>query len=95
MTPVTDRSFGILIAYLIPGFLTVQAMQQHSPTLRAWFGAAENAEPTVGGFLYVSVVSFAAGLLASTVRWLLLDTFHERTGIRKPAWDFSQFTRQY
>ena len=27
------------------------------------------------------------GLLASTIRWLVIDAIHHRTGITKPSWD--------
>ncbi|MCH7725100.1 MAG: hypothetical protein IH991_01270 [Planctomycetes bacterium] len=45
--------------------------------------------PTVGGFLYVTLASLAAGLTVSTVRWAVVDSIHHRTGIRKPNWDYS------
>lgn len=90
MSTLTDRNFGILIAYLIPGFLTLHAMQLHSPTISQWLGANPSASPTVGGFLYVSVVSIAAGMLASTLRWLVLDGIHHRSGVRASDWDFSR-----
>jgi hypothetical protein len=39
-------------------------------------------------FLSGTVEAMAAGLAVSTVRWLLIDTLHHRTGLRPPPWDF-------
>src|SRR5262249_34955165 len=35
----------------------------------------------------------AVGLTVSTVRWLLIDALHHRTGIRPPAWDFARLEK--
>src|SRR5205085_10439214 len=57
--------------------------------LRTWIAAPPADPPTVGGFLFVTVASIGVGLTVSTLRWLLIDTLHHRTGLRPPAWDFS------
>jgi hypothetical protein len=44
----------------------------------------------VGGFLFATVASVGAGLLASTVRWLVLDHLHGWTGLRAPTLDFAK-----
>src|ERR1043166_3090482 len=90
-TPLTD--FGLLIAYVLPGFLALWGGTAVSPVLRAWFGTPPANAPTVGGFLSLTVASIAAGLTVSTVRWLLVDTLHHRTGIPPPPWDFSALER--
>ena len=93
MTAVTDKTFGLLIAYLLPGFICLWGVSHFSPTVQSWLGAATQDAPTLGGFLYVTVASIGAGLTASTVRWLLIDTLHHWTGIRAPSWDFSKLQR--
>ena len=47
------------------------------------------AEPSLAGFLDGTVEAIIAGLTISTVRWLVLDTIHHRTGVRPPSWDFA------
>src|SRR5262249_36119232 len=47
---------------------------------------------TVGGFLYGTLGSVAAGMLVSAIRWAVLDTLHHRTGIPQPAWNFTRFS---
>lgn len=89
MADLTGKNFGLLIAYLIPGFLVVSTFSKYSQTTRIWMGADLATAPTVGGFLYITLASIAAGLAVSTVRWLILDFVHHHTGIPRPAWDFS------
>ncbi len=89
MTDVTGRNFGLLIAYLIPGWVTLSALAGSSPVLRSWLATSPEAAPTIGGFLYATLASLAVGLTVSALRWLVLDSIHHRTGVRRPAWDFS------
>lgn len=88
MQPLTADNFGLLIAYLIPGFVTVWAARPLVPGLEGWLGTGAGGQPTVGGFLYVTLASTAAGLVVSAIRWALVDTLHHRTGIRQPHWEF-------
>src|SRR5688500_13556261 len=48
--------------------------------------------PSVGGFLYVTLASTAAGLLVSAVRWSVVDRLYHRTGISEPHWEFAQLS---
>jgi hypothetical protein len=40
--------------------------------------------------LFVTLASVVAGLTVSTVRWLVVDTLHHRTGLPPPPRDFSR-----
>ena len=75
MTDVSARNFGYLVAYIIPGFTVVTAAGAYSPIVRSWLGTAPPG-PTVGGFLYVTLASVAAGMAANALRWLILDAIH-------------------
>ena len=92
MPPISADSFGILIAYIIPGFVCLWGMQPFLPAVRAWLAIQPADTPTVGGFLFVTLASAAGGLLVSTVRWALLDHLHQYTGIRVPHWDLRRLT---
>lgn len=85
---ITD--FGVIIAYLLPGLSALWGLAQLSPEINLWLGGTSASSATIGGFLYVTLASVAAGLTASTVRWLLIDPIHHATGVRPPKWDFSQ-----
>ena len=90
---VSGKNFGLLIAFVLPGFVSLWGVSHFSPTLRAWLLASSVASgdsASVGGFLYVTLASVVAGLTASTIRWVIVDRLHEVTGIRRPAWDDSR-----
>lgn len=91
MRDVTSENFGLLIAYLLPGFVTLWAVRPFAPGVEAWLATAPGSAPTVGGFLYVTLGSVAAGMFVSALRWVVLDTLHHRTGIPPPQWDFARF----
>lgn len=85
-----EANFGLLIAYLLPGFVALWGVAYISPVVQTWFGTAPEQAPSVGGFLYVTLASIMVGLTASTVRWLIVDTLHHATGVMRPSWDFSR-----
>lgn len=91
MNPVTSENFGLLIAYLLPGFVTLYAAQSFVPGLYVWLGTDSATAPTVGGFLYATLGSIAAGMFVSTVRWIVIDTLHHHTGIPIPQWEFRRY----
>jgi hypothetical protein len=90
MIPVSNRNFGLLIAYLVPGFVALHGLTPHWPVLQAWLGGPSGSSATVGGFLYVTIASTAAGMTLSTIRWLVLDHLHAITGLPPPRADFSR-----
>ncbi len=54
MQDVSTRNFGLLIAYLLPGFTTLWGLSYVSETIRLWLGSPPTSLPTAGGFLYVT-----------------------------------------
>jgi hypothetical protein len=90
MQTVSTTNFGPLIAYLVPGATALLGFFPYSETLRSWFAAAPDGTPTIGGFLYLTVASLAAGMTVSAVRWALIDSMHARTGVSSPRLHFSR-----
>jgi hypothetical protein len=86
---VSASNFGLLIGFLLPGFTVLWGLSFFSETVRQWLGASSTT-PTVGGFMYVTLASVAAGVTVSTVRWAVIDTIHRWTGLGEPACDFSR-----
>ena len=83
------NDFGLLIAYVLPGFVALWGGTYVAGPLRPWLLGEAGGGPTVGGFLSTTVAAVAAGLTASTIRWLVIDTLHHGTGVRPPDWDFA------
>src|SRR5437667_438340 len=78
---VTSDNFGLLIAYLLPGFVALWALRPFVGGVDLLLAAPPGAAPSVGGFLYGTLASTAAGLVVSGVRWAVVDQVYHRTGI--------------
>ncbi len=89
MRDVPSFSFGLVIAYLVPGFVVLWGISYYSRSVRAWLDVAADKAPTVGDLLYATLASVAAGVIVSAVRWAVIDTLHHHTGIPPPRWNFS------
>ncbi|AWM39165.1 hypothetical protein GobsT_25510 [Gemmata obscuriglobus] len=84
---LTISNFGLFIGYVLPGFTALGGL----PFLAGatgWGTAADGSDPSITEFLSGTVEAVATGLTVSTVRWLVVDTIHHRTGLRPPRWDF-------
>ncbi len=92
MGELSVRNFGLLIAYLIPGFLALWGLSFLSPAVAGWLQGAGESGPTVGGFLYVLLASVAAGMTVSALRWAIVDRTHAMTGLRRPQLDFGNLS---
>ena len=90
MREVTTKNFGLLIAFVLPGFVLLWGIAPYSTTISGWIGNTTGNLPTVGGFLYVTLASVGLGQLVSTLRWLVIDTLHHRTGVRPAHFDFGR-----
>ena len=90
MAEISSNNFGLLIAFLLPGFIALWGTSCFSETLRRWLMESGATTPTIGGFLSITLASVATGVTVSTVRWAILDTVHRWTGLPQPPWDFSR-----
>lgn len=88
MQQTTERGFGLIIAYFVPGFGAVLALSTLSPTIRLWLNMA-NAHalqvPDFSGVIYVIFASLSAGLVLGAIRWAFIDQINARTGLGRPA----------
>lgn len=66
-------NFGVVIAFLVPGFVSLLGVRYHSDIIKQFFNIDETNAPTVGGFLYATLSSVAAGVTISSLRWILID----------------------
>lgn len=88
MQSISNDTFGPLIAYLVPGATVLTGLSPFLPTVGTWLEGTATTAPTIGGLLYLSLASLAAGMTVSAVRWAVVDAFHARTGLPAPALDF-------
>ena len=78
MKDITDKNFGVIIAFWLPGVILLWGLTYSYPELSAWLTKASGSEAaTIGGFLYVTLAALALGMVISAVRWMIVDTvFH-------------------
>ncbi|MDQ6894295.1 MAG: hypothetical protein M3167_16660 [Acidobacteriota bacterium] len=69
------KNFGLVIAFLLPGFIALWGISYFDPRVEAWINRASSGSTSVGDFLLVVVASLGLGVFLSGVRWLLFEQF--------------------
>jgi len=85
-----ERNFSLIIAFILPGFLFL-----FGAVCLATYSSADllsQLRPIrqIGGFLFFLLAATACGMILSAIRWAILDTLHDLTGLRSPKLDFSK-----
>lgn len=87
MNDLIRQNFGLLIAYILPGFVVVSGAAFIFPAVRILLmptlGLADGVESTA----FVALATLLAGMSVSALRWLLIDTLHHLTGLKRPVWN--------
>lgn len=83
---ISARQFGLLIAYLLPGFVGLAGVAPLAPAVAAWLQPDTLATVGVGLSVYTLIGATTAGLIISCFRWLLIDSMLHFTGLRRPTW---------
>jgi hypothetical protein len=73
MIDITSTSFGLLIANVLPGLVTLFGLSYFLPELRRLFDTFLNGESNLGLFLLVALMSITASLLVTLVRWYIFE----------------------
>jgi hypothetical protein len=79
MKDITDKNFGPLIAFCLPGFILLLVLSYSFPEVKDWLAISASKDgASIGGFLYATLASLSLGLLLSGIRWATVDQFLER-----------------
>jgi small basic protein len=73
MKDVTSTSFGLLIAFVLPGVAGLYTSSFWSTTVHQWFATFLTAESNVGLFFLLALAALIIGLQLTLVRWLLFE----------------------
>ncbi|MFI5284364.1 MAG: hypothetical protein ACHQ0J_14710 [Candidatus Dormibacterales bacterium] len=77
--------FGVVIAFIAPGFVAFKALSSVSSMAADWLNTAAHQEQSLGVFLFVGLGSLSLGLAVSGVRGLVVDSvFFRLLGARQP-----------
>lgn len=83
----TTRQFGLLIAYLLPGFIGLAGLAPLFPAVREWLQPVATSDLGLAPPLYAVLAAIALGKILSCFRWAFIDPLHCLTGVSRPAWD--------
>ena len=76
-----DLDFGLVIAFLLPGFIFIYGLSFSYCEVKAFLEAANLKSTSIGAFFLISLASLAVGLLISAIRWMIVDTVMNLIGI--------------
>src|SRR5258706_5476692 len=80
-----NKQFGLVIAYLLPGFIALGSIAPFSSTVAQWLRADQTV--SLGAPLYALLAATATGMVVSCFRWILVDHIHVLTGLSGPAFN--------
>jgi len=73
MKDLTVTSFGLVIAYLLPGLIGLYGLSFWSKTLKNMFSTFLTIQSNVGLFLILVLAALAIGLFVNGLRWLTFE----------------------
>ena len=83
----TNKQFGLMVAYLLPGFIGLAGLAPFAPAVAAWLRPLDAAQAGVGPPVYAVLAATTIGMIVSCFRWLTIDQIHHLTGLTPPVWD--------
>ncbi len=81
MKTVAPLDFSLLIAFLLPGFVTFYALGYVSATTASLIEKSVEGSADLGVGLFVILYSLAAGVVISAIRAQILDVLQRKTGV--------------
>jgi hypothetical protein len=75
-------NFGVLIAFLLPGFTATYALSYVSPRIRQLIDSLSKGEAALGPSLLLLAISLVSGLVISAFREYVLEALHRLTGLK-------------
>ena len=89
MKEITYTHFGLLIAYVLPGFVVVWGLSGLWPITPVCTSdtAVCATVPSLIGFFNTTIGAITAGMVVSSLRFVLIDTINHLTGLKRPELD--------
>lgn len=89
MKDITYTQFGLLIAYLLPGFVVIWGISGLWPVAPLCSGDTEACAtiPSLVWFFNTTLGAITAGMAVSAIRFVLVDTVNHLTGLKRPHVD--------
>src|SRR5437868_1592826 len=90
----SSNQFGLIVAYLLPGFVGMSGLAPFFSIVRVWLLPGGYSEASLGPPVYALLAATTIGMIISACRWLLIDHIHRWTGLTPPLWDDRRLDRQ-
>jgi hypothetical protein len=87
MTQTSQWQFGLILAYLIPGFIGLAGVAPIISLVGKWLAPVSDGSLDLGPTVYAALAAIAVGMILSCFRWLLVDRLHGWTGVKRPVWN--------
>jgi hypothetical protein len=87
MKDISNSNFGLLIAYALPGFVVVWALDGAWAPLAVCSDASCNTAASMYSFFNTTIASLAAGMGVSAIRYVMIDSLYSALGISRPDVD--------
>ena len=83
----STNHFGLMVAYLLPGFIGLAGIAPFAPVVAAWLRPLNQSAASLGAPVYAVLAATTIGMVVSCFRWLLIDQILHWTGVTPPTWD--------
>jgi hypothetical protein len=83
MVQFAPINFGLIIAYILPGTVTVYGLRYLSPRIDALWSTLERGQIVVGPLILIGVSALAVGLIVSSFRVVVLEPILYCTGVKQ------------
>jgi hypothetical protein len=90
----SSKQFGLMVAYLLPGFIVLTGIARFAPLVAAWLQPLNQAQASLGAPVYAVLAATTIGMIVSCFRWLIIDHIHHWTGVTPPVWDDSRLSER-
>src|SRR5258706_14721849 len=94
MTEITTKQFGLLVAYVLPGFIGLTGLAPVLPVISRWLFPADHVGLDLAPPVYALMAATALGLILTAFRWMILDRAHSWMGVKRPVWDDRQLSQE-
>jgi hypothetical protein len=91
MDPFSSINFGLLIAYFLPGIISLYALKYFSTDVADLFAAVLDKDKNLGASLLILAASLAVGLIVSAFRDFALERIHYKTGVEFTPFNYGKF----
>jgi len=94
MKDVNSNNFGLVIAYLVPGYVVLIGLGRVSAVIGHWLATSPDASTTISGFMFGTLAAVGAGLIVNAIRWHVVDPLHYASGVPRKIWDYPTLPHQ-